>query len=117
MAKVKLISFGFKYGHPRSNYYFDVSFAKNPARQKQWGFFANADEEMEEFVLEQENVKEFLNKLVPLIITLSKVDQNQVFALGCNAGRHRSVILVNYIKKKLEEKGVEVYVEHRDLEL
>jgi UPF0042 nucleotide-binding protein len=114
--KIRLASFGFKYGPPNANYYFDVSFIKNPARDKRWGFFHNVDDEMKNFILEQDCAQKFLENVEPLITFLASVDQGQVFAFGCNAGRHRSVTLVRELAKKLREKGVEVYVEHRDLE-
>lgn len=116
MGKINLLSFGFKYGQPRANYYFDVSFIRNPARDKRWGFFHNIDDEMKDFILEQDDAKKFLENVEPLITFLASLDQGQVFAFGCNAGRHRSVTLVRELEKRLSEKGVRVYVEHRDLE-
>ena len=116
MNKVKLISFGFKYGQPRANYYFDVGFVKNPAREKKWGFHANADDEMCKYVMEQDIAREFVDRVVPLITFLSKIDQNQVFAFGCSAGRHRSTIIVNTISELLKERGIGSDVEHRDLD-
>lgn len=50
---VTLMSFGFEYGIPNANYYFDVGFLKNPARQKKWDFFSQIDEDMCRFVMEQ----------------------------------------------------------------
>lgn len=115
MARVKLISFGFKYGVPRSNYYFDVGFIKNPARQKEWDFFCDSSPEMCQFVLEQDQAKEFIQRVIPLIEFLATIDQNQVFAFGCSAGRHRSTVLVDFIAEVLKGKGVHVDVEHRDM--
>ena len=112
---VKLISFGFKYGVPRSNYYFDVGFLKNPARQKDWNFFCDTSPEMCQFVLEQDVAKEFILKVVPLIEFLANIDQNQIFAFGCSAGRHRSTVLVDFIANLLKERGIDVNVEHRDM--
>lgn len=116
VVNVKLVSFGFKYGYPHSNYYFDVGFIKNPARQKKWGFFSDASKEMYEFVMNQEQAKFFVEMVVPLIEFLSQIDQNQVFAFGCSAGRHRSFIITEAIAKMLSDRGIQVNVEHRDLE-
>jgi len=115
MTKIKLVSFGFKYGHPHANYYFDVGFIKNPAREQQWCFFSDSCDEMVDFVIAQEGTKEFIDKILPLIEYLNDIDQNQIFAFGCSAGRHRSTIIVETIAKILREKGVEVDVKHRDL--
>ena len=116
-GKVTLMSFGFKYGPPRANYYFDVGFVKNPAREERWGFFSEPSEEMCNYVLEQDNVKEFLDLVDPLIVFLSTIDQHQVFAFGCSAGRHRSSIIVNILAKRLLEKGVVVESKHRDKDM
>lgn len=115
MAKIKLMSFGFKYGHPHANYYFDVGFIKNPAREKDWTFFSDADEQMCEYVMCQQDAKGLIELVVPLIKFLDCIDQNQIFAFGCSAGRHRSVIIVDTIAEILRKEGIEVDVKHRDL--
>jgi len=111
---VKLMSFGFKYGIPHANYYFDVGFIKNPAREAKWGFFAEPDDEMRAYVLSQPTVVEFLKYVVPLIKMLAPLDQSQVFAFGCNAGRHRSYVLVEEISRQLTQLGVANKVVHRE---
>jgi UPF0042 nucleotide-binding protein len=111
------MSFGFKYGMPNANYYFDVGFIKNPAREKQWNFFTEASSEMREFVLKQKNVQTFLDIIIPLIEFLSTIDQCQVFAFGCSAGRHRSSILVEVLAEQLFLKGIKVNVQHRDKDM
>jgi RNase adaptor protein for sRNA GlmZ degradation len=116
MSNITLMSFGFKYGLPNANYYFDVGFVKNPARENKWGFFSGANGDMITYVLDQPQVCEFLDKLLPLIEFLSTIDQNQVFAFGCSAGRHRSNIIVEEIHKRLLERGIDSNVKHRDLE-
>ena len=113
-VKVTLMSFGFKYGLPNANYYFDVGFIKNPARKEEWSFFSTPTEEMRRYVLEQEETKTFLEMVEPLLIFLSTIDQNQVFAFGCSAGRHRSSVLVEELSHRLEEAGIKTNVYHRD---
>jgi len=110
---VKLISFGFKYGLPPANYYFDVSFAKNPARESKWGLFAKEDSEMAKYVLQQEKVTEFINLVVPLIYHLAELDGFQTVAFGCNSGRHRSPIIVNEVARRLGN-DIRHFVWHRD---
>ncbi len=111
---VKLMSFGFKYGIPNANYYFDVGFIKNPAREANWSFFSVPDDEMRAFVLNQSPVQEFLKYVVPLIVMLAPLDQSQVFAFGCNSGRHRSYILVEEISRQLKEHDISNKVIHRE---
>jgi RNase adaptor protein for sRNA GlmZ degradation len=114
-ATITLMSFGFKYGMPNANYYFDVGFVKNPAREKRWNFFTTPDSEMASYVLKQERAQRFIEMVLPLIIFLADVDQHQIFAFGCNAGRHRSSILIEELSRRLENEGIENNVIHRDL--
>jgi UPF0042 nucleotide-binding protein len=109
------MSFGFKYGVPRANYYFDVGFLKNPSREKNWSFFSNPDAAMNQFIMVQPQAMKFMELVVPLLRFLSDIDQNQIFAFGCSAGRHRSNILVEEIAKRLTKEGINVNVVHRDL--
>jgi len=112
-----LMSFGFKYGAPRANYFFDVGFVRNPARDERWNFFSPVDDEMKTFVLEQVEAYTFVNNVLPLLSFLSGIDQAQIFAFGCNAGRHRSPVIVEVLADKLEkDAGVTVIVEHRELD-
>jgi len=111
---ITLMSFGFKYGPPNANYYFDVGFLKNPAREPKWGFFSKPDAEMSKFLIEQSQAQEFLGKIIPLLEYLAKIDQHQIFAFGCSAGRHRSSLIVEEIGKRLRAKGIQVQIIHRD---
>ena len=111
---ITLMSFGFKYQFPNANYFFDVGFIKNPAREVKWGFFSNVDEEMRQFVLQQPEVVQFMECVVPLIKFLSGIDSNQIFAFGCSAGRHRSPLLVDALARQLRDSGLKVKVVHRD---
>jgi UPF0042 nucleotide-binding protein len=112
---VILKSFGFKYGTPRANYYFDVSFIVNPARVSKWGLMALVDDEMRQFVLGQDKVSGFIEMVVPLIEFIDTLDGGLVVAFGCNSGRHRSVIVVDEIARLFKERGRPVNVSHTDL--
>ncbi len=114
MKKLTLISFGFKYGIPNANYYFDVSFAKNPARDPRWTLFDKPDSAMVEYVLNQDSVGAFIQALIPMIETILTLDDDARIALGCNAGRHRSTIMVDYVAKMMKAKGITVEVVHRE---
>jgi len=105
----------FKYGQPHANYYFDVGFIKNPARDKRWGFFAAVDEEMKEFVLTQRTAAGFVQAVLPVLSFLVRVDQEQIFAFGCNAGRHRSPVIVEVLADRLRKVGINCNVVHREL--
>lgn len=112
-----LVSFGFKYGQPPANHYFDVSFLKNPARQEGWTLFSEPGEEMRAWVLEQPAAVEFLERIVPLALFLARADDDARIALGCSAGRHRSAILTEELARRLRAEGLDIHVHHREREL
>ncbi|MEL6349090.1 MAG: RNase adapter RapZ [Myxococcota bacterium] len=114
-GRVTLVTFGFKYGPPPTNYSFDVSFVRNPARDPRWGMFARADDQgMREFVLEQPQAESFLKSLIPLIEVLSRCDDDLRVGLGCNAGRHRSRIIAAEVQRRLQAVGIEAHLIHRE---
>jgi UPF0042 nucleotide-binding protein len=109
-----LTTFGFKYGSPNANYFFDVSFLKNPAREEQWGLFAEPDDEMRAFVLDQQPCQDFLRDVLPLIRTVLRCDDDVRVAIGCNAGRHRSRIVAEELARRLTFDGIVVKLIHRE---
>jgi UPF0042 nucleotide-binding protein len=112
--RITLVTFGFKYGLPNTNYYFDVSFVRNPARDARWSLHSEPDEEMRSFVLEQGCVQTFLERLTPLLETLVECDDDVRVGLGCNSGRHRSIIVAEELEKRLSADGFDVRVIHRE---
>ena len=112
--RLALLSFGFKFGPPPTNYYFDVSFLKNPARDDRWDLFARVTPAMREFVLNQPNCRRFIEATVPLLRVLLECDGDVRVGFGCNAGRHRSAILVEEIARRLESDDVAIKVIHRE---
>jgi UPF0042 nucleotide-binding protein len=113
-AVVELLSFGFKYGTPPTNYYFDVTFLPNPARISGKNLFNKLDEEMYTFVAQNENSQLLIAKIVDFIVFVSRFDSVKI-GIGCNSGRHRSVIIVTEISKRLQELGLDYRISHRDL--
>jgi UPF0042 nucleotide-binding protein len=112
--RLTLVTFGFKYGSPNTNHYFDVSFVKNPARDSRWGLFSEPDDEMRRFVLEQASAQAFLERALPLVKTLVACDDDVRVGLGCNSGRHRSFILAEELQRRLQADGYEVRLIHRE---
>jgi len=112
--QLTLVTFGFKYGTPNTNYYFDVSFLKNPAREDQWGLFASPDEAMRDFVLSQPLCKSFIDTVVPIVRLLLECDNDVRVGFGCSSGRHRSVIVAQEIRRRLESSDVSVRLVNRE---
>jgi RNase adaptor protein for sRNA GlmZ degradation len=112
--RLTLVTFGFKYGPPGTNYYFDVSFLRNPAREQQWSLFDEPSPAMRSFVLDQPQCREFLANVTPLIRTLVECDEDVRIGIGCSAGRHRSRILADELARMLADDGLDVHVVHRE---
>ena len=113
-GSITLCSFGFKYGVPQTNFYFDVTFLPNPARLSGKNLFDELDQEMYDYVSSSEVTKELVLKIVDLIQYVTKFD-NVKIGIGCNSGRHRSVIIVREIESQLRTLGLVCTVAHRDL--
>lgn len=109
-----LVTFGFKYGPPNTNYYFDVSFLRNPAREDAWSLFSRPGPDMKSFVLEQPACQVFLEALVPMIHVLLECDDDVRIGLGCSSGRHRSRIVADELKARIESEDIFVRLVHRE---
>lgn len=113
-SRITVVTFGFKYGPPPTNHYFDVSFLSNPARDPRWGLFSRPDDEMRDFVLRQPAAREFVSRAAELIAFLSEQDDDLRIGLGCSAGRHRSVLLAETLAAELAGRGFDVVLVHRE---
>ena len=118
---ISVLSFGFKYGIPvDSDLVFDVRFIPNPFYIPELKPFSGLDAPVRDYVLGQDETKEFLGKLTDmlefLIPNYKKEGKRQlIIAIGCTGGRHRSVAIANEIYQNLHEKNYDVYIEHRDI--
>lgn len=113
-AKIELLSFGFKYGAPAANFFFDVTFLPNPARLSGKNLYDDLDGEMYDIVAQNEAAQELISEIVNIIQIISRFDNCKI-GIGCNSGRHRSVIVTKEISKRLEKLGLLHKVLHRDL--
>lgn len=120
---VSLLSFGFKNGVPReANIVMDVRFLKNPHWDKDLKPLTGMDAEVGAYVRQDTDFDNFIDNfkglLSPLLPRYAMEGKSYLsVAIGCTGGRHRSVFTVELLKKWLEEKGVKVFAEHRDLKL
>jgi UPF0042 nucleotide-binding protein len=108
------MTFGFKYGTPNTNYTFDVSFLRNPAREERWGLFSAPDAGMREFVLSQPACQSFLDCVVPIVKLLLECDDDVRIGIGCSSGRHRSVIVAQELERRLASPELAVRLIHRE---
>ncbi len=117
-----LTSFGYKYGIPHdTDMILDVRFLPNPFFVDDLRGKNGLESEVEEFVLRREETRAFLDRLYSLLeFTLPQYERegksSLTLALGCTGGKHRSVVLVEELKKKLDGKQFRIHVKHRDID-
>jgi UPF0042 nucleotide-binding protein len=117
-----LVSFGFKHGVPfDADLVFDVRFLPNPHFVAALRPLEGRDPRVRDFVLQNgesqallEHLKDFLRFLLPRYEREGKA--YLTVALGCTGGRHRSVALVEELKRFFDELGYAPSVVHRDLD-
>ena len=121
---VSLISFGFKHGAPLDvDTLFDVRFLPNPHYDPELRPLTGHDEPVREAVLGQDDAHEFLERtsdLLSFLIPRYTEEGKTYFTLGvgCTGGRHRSIVVVEELARRLrqERAEIELFVRHRDLE-
>ena len=120
---VTILSFGFKYGIPNdADLVFDVRFLPNPYYIEHLRHQTGNDKEIQDFVMENDNAKEFLSKLEDMVRFLIpnyifEGKHQLVVAIGCTGGKHRSVTLANELYKTLlQDENYGIKIEHRDIE-
>jgi UPF0042 nucleotide-binding protein len=119
---VSLMSFGFKHGAPYdADLVFDVRFLPNPHFVDSLKRLDGRDSAVEKFVMSFEESRTLLTKIEDLLQFLLPLYQREgkaylTVALGCTGGRHRSVTLVELLRRSLEGMGLSPVVRHRDLD-
>ena len=119
---VNLISFGFRYGTPRSvELLFDLRFLPNPYFERGLREHTGQDPRVSEYVLKSERGREFFDRLVGFLGFLLPLYDEEgkayiTIGIGCTGGKHRSVATVEALHKDLRSSGREINVEHRDME-
>jgi UPF0042 nucleotide-binding protein len=119
---VSLMSFGFKHGAPYdADLVFDVRFLPNPHFVDSLKRLDGRDTAVEKFVMSFEESRTLLAKIEDLLQFLLPLYQREgkaylTVALGCTGGRHRSVTLVELLRRSLEGMGLTPVVRHRDLD-
>lgn len=119
---ISIVSFGFKYGVPVDcDLMFDVRFIPNPYYMKDLKNLSGKDTLVQEFVLNIDTTKKFLEKIIDMLEFLlpnyKKEGKSQVIiGIGCTGGRHRSVVISEKMYNILKEHNENVAIEHRDID-
>ena len=120
VLKIQCKSFGFKYGlDTEADLVFDVRCLPNPFYDEDLKHKTGLEKEVQDYVMNSPDSKEFLCKLlqfidcsVPLYVKEGK--SQLTIAVGCTGGQHRSVTFAEKIAEHLK-KDYDCTVIHRDI--
>jgi UPF0042 nucleotide-binding protein len=119
--KVEIISFGHKYGNPRSlDLLFDVRHLANPYFQRELKQLPGDDPKVLAFFAKHPEARETVDRISELLAYLLPRYKREgrsylTIGVGCTGGRHRSVMVANAVRKRLKAKDFDVTVSHRDV--
>lgn len=114
-------SFGFKYGSdPDADIIIDVRCLPNPFYAEELKKKTGLDPKVSDYVMESENSKEFLKRLLDFIdyslpLYTSEGKSQLVISFGCTGGKHRSVTFAEMLYRHLCQLGYNAGVIHRDI--
>jgi UPF0042 nucleotide-binding protein len=117
-----LTSFGYKYGIPHdTDIILDVRFLPNPFFVNELRAKSGLELEVREFVMKRDETLIFLDRLYSLLefILPQYVREGKstlTIALGCTGGKHRSVVVVEELKKRLDGERFRIHIKHRDID-
>jgi UPF0042 nucleotide-binding protein len=119
--RVRIVSFGFKYGVPAdADLVFDVRFLRNPHYVPHLKPKPGTDPAVREYVLSDAETQEFLETMRTFLAYLLPRYEREgkaylTVGIGCTGGRHRSVVLGEALEQWFAEQSYRATVEHRDL--
>lgn len=120
--RLRIVSFGYKYGVPTdADLVFDVRFLRNPHYVPELKPRPGTDPAVQDYVLGDKQTQAFLAELERFLTHLLPQYQQEgkaylTIGIGCTGGRHRSVVLADYLCDWFAQQGYRAMVEHRDLE-
>lgn len=118
---LNLVSFGFRYGIPTdADIVMDIRFLPNPYFVDSLKGLDGTDEGVKSFVLESPEAKEFLERFKGFVSYLLPLYWKEgkaylTIAVGCTGGRHRSVVITDYLAGGFDSDVVVVRRRHRDI--
>ena len=119
--RVSIRSFGYKYGTPRdADLLLDVRFLPNPYWVPELRDLRGTDDAVAEYVLDDENAKEFVDRiddLLKFLIPRFEAEGKSYLSvgIGCTGGHHRSVAIAEELGRRLAQHDVKAAVRHRDI--
>jgi RNase adapter protein RapZ len=129
LKNIRVLSFGFKHAPPPfANIVEDVRWVRNPFYEPGLHAMTGADRPVQEFILAQPDVLEFLSDMRNNLrrrlrgFRHSNYHETLTIAFGCTGGKHRSrffaIKCAEMLAELSDEFGItpEIVVEHRDQE-
>ncbi|MBK1693488.1 RNase adaptor protein RapZ [Chromatium weissei] len=118
---ILLQSFGFKHGVPQDvDFVFDVRCLPNPHWQAPLKPLTGRDAQVVDFLERQpdvlrmrDDIQGFLRTWIPTFEADGR--SYLTIAIGCTGGQHRSVYMVETLRRDFERAGHQVIVRHREL--
>jgi RNase adapter protein RapZ len=120
--RLALVSFGYKFGLPAdADVVWDVRFLPNPFYVEELRSHSGLDAKVAAYVVGSPLAQRFLDiALEFLLFALPEYEKEGksylTVAIGCTGGRHRSVVLVETLRRMLDEQGIVGSTRHRDVE-
>jgi UPF0042 nucleotide-binding protein len=119
--RIYVTSFGYRHGlPPDSDLVFDVRFLPNPNYIPRFKNLTGKDAAVARYIWSFPQTKEFINKISDLLVYLvphyiREGKSYLTIAFGCTGGQHRSVMIADSIRNKLEAAGFKAKANHRDI--
>jgi len=118
---VTLLSFGFKNGVPfDADVILDVRFLPNPHWVPELRPMTGLEEPVAAYVLSAPEAGAWLDQVDSLLGTMApgylrEGKRQATVAIGCTGGKHRSTAMTEALARRLAERGIECFIEHRDV--
>jgi UPF0042 nucleotide-binding protein len=115
-------SFGYKFGTPHdTDIVLDVRFLPNPYFVSELRDKSGLEPEVSAYVLAEPETRAYLDRLYALLEFILPLYEREgksslTLALGCTGGRHRSVVLVEELRKQFAAGDFPIHVKHRDID-
>lgn len=116
-----LTSFGYRHGLPRdADLVFDVRFLRNPHYIAELKAKTGLDGAVGAYIEEDPALAPFLARLTSFVEPLLPLYEAEgksylTVAIGCTGGQHRSVYVVERLKRWLSDRGIGIEARHRDI--
>ena len=121
-VRVALLSFGYKYGIPYdADFTLDCRFIPNPHWVPELQPMSGREKPVSDAVLSHTATEEFIGNFMELFqkVTPGFLNEGKRYitvAFGCTGGRHRSVAVAEEVAQRLKKIGIDVHLQHRDVD-